>query len=184
MRNLLLSILLGTVLLFPACVKQTHTSTTIHTQKYSAFNFTFNGTIYNNSSEDTQNGMWTSNNISTVYDGDTEIAVRELRINLYNSKCAVTIDAKKLDPGFSTGVYKIGNGVSAHQYPFNYGTGTIQGFNNRENSYYNITDSTSSYVTVTDYSLHEVKGTFVLRTFQYGVNDTFTTTGDFDIITP
>lgn len=185
MRKIIFVVTIGSLFMLAACVKQTHTSTTTHYQRYNSLNFNFNGTTYNNSSEDARNFINISNSISYIYIGDTEVAARALNLSIANGAYSVYLMARKLDPTTPTGVYKIGNGFDqVTHYSFSYGTATIQGFNNRENYYYNSGDSTSSFITVTEYSTHEIKGTFVLLCTDYNLTANYPVTGDFDIIIP
>ncbi|PQJ12875.1 hypothetical protein CJD36_003780 [Flavipsychrobacter stenotrophus] len=185
MRIALIFITLGILLTIPGCTKFSHTSTTVHTQKYSTFNFIFDGTAYNNSLKDSLSSVWTTSNISNIYMGGVPVPVRELNISFYNNRYSLNLVGRKFSVGSPTGIYKIGEGIdSATHYPFTYGQATITGFNNRENNYSSVTDTNSSYITVTEAELHKVKGWFVLKCEDYSHNVSHTVTGDFDIIIP
>ncbi|PQJ12877.1 hypothetical protein CJD36_003790 [Flavipsychrobacter stenotrophus] len=183
MRNKILIFSLGVTLIVGACTKQSHTTTTTTDKKYSTFNFTFDGTTYNNSLKNSNNHMGCSNFISGITFGSADRLMREFRINAFNDSFSVTIYAKKFDTAVLTGRYRIGDGIdSATQLPYSYGMGRVLGFTRKENSYKNAIDTTSSYLTITEYNSHEIKGTFVLKC-QDSIAD-HNMSGDFDLITP
>ncbi|PQJ12874.1 hypothetical protein CJD36_003775 [Flavipsychrobacter stenotrophus] len=184
MRNLLLSAILG-LAIFTGCTKASHTTTTKHSQRYSSFNFTFNGTTYSNSAVDTPTTVSAGNDVTELYTGDSAVSVRALFLYFAGPKYSLYLQAKKMDPIDHVGKYLIGEGYdSTTQYSFSYGSATIQGFTNRENYYYNYGDNGTSYITVTEYAPHEIKGTFVLQCAETGSSTIYPVTGDFDIIMP